>query len=269
MNQSSSVYLYKHNHMCGGVSTSALMFTKRGAQRLRDYVAANGAGMIGTWLNSKCVEKHADGLNFNCYIAQTKKLDKSMLGGVVPTWYDDERVVSESVPQPDIDEMDFNPKKFNQLGCARGGRAFAETAAWLPISADHTVDSERVVSNCMTASIAASMGYTIDPCAADVPLRQSDLNAQRDALRRRARAAKADGAAVASLSLALSDDARAYLFESDNDAPHGRLRRRRFVLLTRPSNAILVTRMFAHFAVSKSLDLVVSEGAEPIDGSSN
>jgi len=223
VNQSSSVYLYKHNHMCGGVSTSALMFTKRGAQRLRDYVATNGAGMISTWLNSKCNAKHADGLNFNCYIAQTKKLDKSMLGGVVPTWYDDERVVSESVPQPDIDEMDFNPKKFNQLGCARGGRAFAETAAWLPISADHTVDSERVVSNCMMASIATSMGYTIDPCAADLPLRQSDLNAQWDALQRRARAAKADGASVASLSLALSDDAKAYLFESDNDVPYGNL----------------------------------------------
>ena len=223
VNQSSSVYLYKHNHMCGGVSTSALMFTKRGAQRLRDYVATNGAGMISTWLNSKCIAKHADGLNFNCYIAQTKKLDKSMLGGVVPTWYDDERVVSESVPQPDIDEMDFNPKKFNQLGCARGGRAFAETAAWLPISADHTVDSERVVSNCMMASIATSMGYTIDPCAADLPLRQSDLNAQWDALQRRARAAKADGASVASLSLALSDDAKAYLFESDNDVPYGNL----------------------------------------------
>ena len=223
VNQSSSVYLYKHNHMCGGVGTSALMFTKRGAQRLRDYVATNGAGMISTWLNSKCIAKHADGLNFNCYIAQTKKLDKSMLGGVVPTWYDDERVVSESVPQPDIDEMDFNPKKFNQLGCARGGRAFAETAAWLPISADHTVDSERVVSNCMMASIATSMGYTIDPCAADLPLRQSDLNAQWDALQRRARAAKADGASVASLSLALSDDAKAYLFESDNDVPYGNL----------------------------------------------
>ena len=237
VNQSSSVYLYKHNHMCGGVSTSALMFTKRGAQRLRDYVSANGAGMIGTWLNSKCVEKDADGLNFNCYIAQTKKLEKSMLGGVVPTWYDDERVVSESVPQHDIDEMDLNPKKFNQLGCARGGRAFAETAAWLPISPDDAVDSERVVSNCMTASKAASMGYTIDPCAADVPLRQSDLKAQRDAFRRRERAAKADGDAVASLSLALSDDARAYLFESDNDVPYGNLEDVASAFERRPFNA--------------------------------
>ena len=75
----------------------------------------------------------------------------------------------------------------------------------------------------MMASVATSMGYTIDPCAADLPLRQSDLNAQWDALQRRARAAKADGASVASLSLALSDDAKAYLFESDNDVPYGNL----------------------------------------------
>mgnify|MGYP003302286695 CR=1 FL=1 len=55
VNQTANVYIHKFNKICGWAGAGAIMWTRSGAQRLRDYVNEHGAGMIDAWLAGQCI----------------------------------------------------------------------------------------------------------------------------------------------------------------------------------------------------------------------
>ena len=133
VNQTANVYIHKFNKICGWAGAGAIMWTRSGAQRLRDYVNEHGAGMIDAWLAGQCINHRPGGLNLNCYAAQSRPVVKEHVGGYLPDWYYDESRTGE-VPQHMIDEMDRNPLKYNQLGCQARWRGIQETSVdsyWL------------------------------------------------------------------------------------------------------------------------------------------
>ena len=72
VNQTANVYIHKFNKICGWAGAGAIMWTRSGAQRLRDYVNEHGAGMIDAWLAGQCINHRPVGLNLNCYAVRNR-----------------------------------------------------------------------------------------------------------------------------------------------------------------------------------------------------
>ena len=177
VNQTANVYIHKFNKICGWAGAGAIMWTRSGAQRLRDYVNEHGAGMIDAWLAGQCINHRPGGLNLNCYAAQSRPVVKEHVGGYLPDWYYDESRTGE-MPQHMIDEMDVNVDKYNRLGCERGGDAFRKQAfapmGWPDVQGD---EFDRTVKNCI-----APHG-SIDPCNEHYPRGRSEVENMREKFR--------------------------------------------------------------------------------------
>ena len=177
VNQTANVYIHKFNKICGWAGAGAIMWTRSGAQRLRDYVNEHGAGMIDAWLAGQCINHRPGGFNLNCYAAQSRPVLKEHVGGYLPDWYYDESQTGE-MPQHMIDEMDVNIDKYNRLGCERGGDAFRKQAfapmGWPDVQGD---EFDRTVKNCI-----APHG-SIDPCNEHYPRGRSEVESMREKIR--------------------------------------------------------------------------------------
>ena len=177
VNQTANVYIHKFNKICGWAGAGAIMWTRSGAQRLRDYVNEHGAGMIDAWLAGQCINHRPGGFNLNCYAAQSRPVVKEHVGGYLPDWYYDESRTGE-MPQHMIDEMDVNIDKYNRLGCERGGDAFRKQAfapmGWPDVQGD---EFDRTVKNCI-----APHG-SIDPCNEHYPRGRSEVENMREKFR--------------------------------------------------------------------------------------
>ena len=177
VNQTANVYIHKFNKICGWAGAGAIMWTRSGAQRLRDYVNEHGAGMIDAWLAGQCINHRPGGFNLNCYAAQSRPVLKEHVGGYLPDWYYDESRTGE-MPQHMIDEMDVNVDKYNRLGCERGGDAFRKQAfapmGWPDVQGD---EFDRTVKNCI-----APHG-SIDPCNEHYPRGRSEVENMREKFR--------------------------------------------------------------------------------------
>ena len=224
VNQTANVYIHKFNKICGWAGAGAIMWTRSGAQRLRDYVNEHGAGMIDAWLAGQCINHRPGGLNLNCYAAQSRPVVKEHVGGYLPDWYYDESRTGE-VPQHMIDEMDRNPLKYNQLGCQRGGEEFKKQA-WIPIGwekAETEKEFDQTVDRCLPMDAAKTIGFNIDPCNAHLPMhgnRKDFVAANKAYGERRAREAKNKATGMADLAAAeklLSREQRKVLFEDPDE----------------------------------------------------
>ena len=224
VNQTANVYIHKFNKICGWAGAGAIMWTRSGAQRLRDYVNEHGAGMIDAWLAGQCINHRPGGLNLNCYAAQSRPVVKEHVGGYLPDWYYDESRTGE-VPQHIIDEMDRNPLKYNQLGCQRGGEEFKKQA-WIPIGwekAETEKEFDQTVDRCLPMDAAKTIGFNIDPCNAHLPMhgnRKDFVAANKAYGERRAREAKNKATGMADLAAAeklLSREQRKVLFEDPDE----------------------------------------------------
>ena len=224
VNQTANVYIHKFNKICGWAGAGAIMWTRSGAQRLRDYVNEHGAGMIDAWLAGQCINHRPGGLNLNCYAAQSRPFVKEHVGGYLPDWYYDESRTGE-VPQHIIDEMDRNPLKYNQLGCQRGGEEFKKQA-WIPIGwekAETEKEFDQTVDRCLPMDAAKTIGFNIDPCNAHLPMhgnRKDFVAANKAYGERRAREAKNKATGMADLAAAeklLSREQRKVLFEDPDE----------------------------------------------------
>tara|TARA_B000000441_G_C21702279_1_gene326770 strand:- start:119 stop:1138 length:1020 start_codon:yes stop_codon:yes gene_type:complete len=224
VNQTANVYIHKFNKICGWAGAGAIMWTRSGAQRLRDYVNEHGAGMIDAWLAGQCINHRPGGLNLNCYAAQSRPVLKEHVGGYLPDWYYDESRTGE-VPQHMIDEMDRNPLKYNQLGCQRGGEEFKKQA-WIPIGwekAETEKEFDQTVDRCLPMDAAKTIGFNIDPCNAHLPMhgnRKDFVAANKAYGERRAREAKNKATGMADLAAAeklLSREQRKVLFEDPDE----------------------------------------------------
>ena len=224
VNQTANVYIHKFNKICGWAGAGAIMWTRSGAQRLRDYVNEHGAGMIDAWLAGQCINHRPGGFNLNCYAAQSRPVVKEHVGGYLPDWYYDESRTGE-VPQHIIDEMDRNPLKYNQLGCQRGGEEFKKQA-WIPIGwekAETEKEFDQTVDRCLPMDAAKTIGFNIDPCNAHLPMhgnRKDFVAANKAYGERRAREAKNKATGMADLAAAeklLSREQRKVLFEDPDE----------------------------------------------------
>ena len=224
VNQTANVYIHKFNKICGWAGAGAIMWTRSGAQRLRDYVNEHGAGMIDAWLAGQCINHRPGGFNLNCYAAQSRPVLKEHVGGYLPDWYYDESRTGE-VPQHMIDEMDRNPLKYNQLGCQRGGEEFKKQA-WIPIGwekAETEKEFDQTVDRCLPMDAAKTIGFNIDPCNAHLPMhgnRKDFVAANKAYGERRAREAKNKATGMADLAAAeklLSREQRKVLFEDPDE----------------------------------------------------
>ena len=224
VNQTANVYIHKFNKICGWAGAGAIMWTRSGAQRLRDYVNEHGAGMIDAWLAGQCINHRPGGFNLNCYAAQSRPVLKEHVGGYLPDWYYDESRTGE-VPQHIIDEMDRNPLKYNQLGCQRGGEEFKKQA-WIPIGwekAETEKEFDQTVDRCLPMDAAKTIGFNIDPCNAHLPMhgnRKDFVAANKAYGERRAREAKNKATGMADLAAAeklLSREQRKVLFEDPDE----------------------------------------------------
>jgi len=225
VNQTGNVYIHKFNKICGWAGAGAIMWTRSGAQRLRDHVNEHGAGMIDAWLAGQCINHKPGGLNLNCYAAHSRPVLKEHVGGYLPDWYYDESRTGE-MPQHMIDEMDRNPLKYNQLGCQRGGDEYRKQA-WIPMGwdkAETEQEFDQTVERCLPMDAAKTIGFNIDPCNAHLPMhanRKDFVQANKVYGERRAREAKnnkAEGMAdLAGAEKLLSREQREVLFEDPDE----------------------------------------------------
>ena len=199
VNQTANVYIHKFNKICGWAGAGAIMWTRSGAQRLRDYVNEHGAGMIDAWLAGQCINHRPGGFNLNCYAAQSRPVLKEHVGGYLPDWYYDESQTGE-MPQHMIDEMDVNIDKYNRLGCERGGDAFRKQAfapmGWPDVQGD---EFDRTVKNCI-----APHG-SIDPCNEHYPRGRSEVENMREKFRTEEKKNPAPIPSLASTEISMED----------------------------------------------------------------
>ena len=199
VNQTANVYIHKFNKICGWAGAGAIMWTRSGAQRLRDYVNEHGAGMIDAWLAGQCINHRPGGFNLNCYAAQSRPVVKEHVGGYLPDWYYDESRTGE-MPQHMIDEMDVNIDKYNRLGCERGGDAFRKQAfapmGWPDVQGD---EFDRTVKNCI-----APHG-SIDPCNEHYPRGRSEVENMREKIRTEEKKNPAPIPSLASTEISMED----------------------------------------------------------------
>ena len=206
VNQTGNVYIHKFNKICGWAGAGAIMWTRSGAQRLRDHVNEHGAGMIDAWLAGQCINHKPGGFNLNCYAAHSRPVLKEHVGGYLPDWYYDESRTGE-MPQHMIDEMDANVDKYNRFGCQRGGDEYRKQAfapmGWPDAQGD---EFDRTVKSCV-----APHG-SIDPCNEHYPRGRREVEDMRQKVK--AEEKKNNRAKIASLaSTEISTEDRKLLFD--------------------------------------------------------
>ena len=166
------LYLYEFNRVCGWAGLASYMLTRRGAEKIRNFIIEFGdIDMIDAWLSLQCVhvcDKQRKGcMNLKCYNVQALPVDAQKLGGFVPEWYPLGDVHEYNrVKRVDADYLEkhrYDVHEYNRQGCAR-----KDFKPWIPHGYDDLESADRDVSSCTSAETAAKAG--VDPCSPDAEL---------------------------------------------------------------------------------------------------
>ena len=188
------LYLYEFNRICGWAGLASYMLTRRGAEKIRDFIVKfDDLDMIDAWLSGQCVhvchKQRKRCMNLKCYNVQSLPVDAQKLGGFVPEWYPLGDVQESRVKRVDVDYLAkhrYDVQEYNRQGCAR-----KHFKPWIPHGYDDDLESaDRDVSGCTSAEAAAAAG--VDPCSPDSEL---PWHIEPVRIARAARAAQASTAA--------------------------------------------------------------------------
>ena len=178
-----SIYLYRFDQFCGWAGLQSYMFTRKGAEKVRDFIKDfREVDMIDAWLAGHCMRvcnrQRSQCMNLNCYTAQSVRVPESQLGGFLPEWYSttDDQVME--VSKPILDQTLHNHDAYNKLGCQR-----ESFTPWIPVGYDDVRAADADVAGCLDPR--AAKARDIDVCApsARIPLLNPAIRAARLAAR--------------------------------------------------------------------------------------